>query len=624
MAEMAEMSTAEAPVRATPDVLRAAVERNRLVNLTGPLGSGKSWLAARLPGARVVDLNRPDAAETVRAALDTGTGDAGADGRGGAPLVLDGADGPDALAVLEAAGLPCETPHAPVVLVSRRSLLAQPRWTLSGAVVVRTAQWSDERIARLVADAQLPGGAARDLVVRLAGSNPLLAGAACRALHTGVSPDVPGAVAHEVAREITARLVREQPPDRWRRALDRLASMWGADRELLGADRDLFDSLGALSLVTRTELGLSLQEPFRSVLELAHRWRQPDAHSGSRSRAFSHRKRQLAAETVVARRSRLAEGVVALSRDTVIRETLFPASPVEGAIETALPGDADTVGGLMHRWARQGGMDTRRVERLVEQWLRDEPSGFRLARDAHGRAVGVLGMVRVADRTVGSVEPLIQQHTGRLLDGGRADSVVLGATYCEDRGLHAQLLRDLLDHVMANRLLLTVSTPNPHYQRLLNGLRFRQHGTTIDDVYRCGRKPAIYSQDFGGDAIVDWVGRIAPGAGPGGTVHVTGRDVGDALAHLTDTGWLAHSPLLRSPHLTTAGDLREALREGVRALVDSGTPEEADAGRILLLYYFGHPQTHSQLARRLHMSRATYFRRLRHGLDVLGQRFAAG
>ncbi|MFI1014668.1 hypothetical protein [Streptomyces sp. NPDC020965] len=616
--------------RLTPGGLRAALERHRLVNLTGPLGSGKSWLVSRLRSARVLDLSRPDGVAAVPEALAETTGQ---------PLVIDGVDGPAALSALSSlsglSGLSSRsagvrpmggtggTDARPLLLVSRLSLLAHPDWTLSGAMVLGIPSWPDERIRHLTVHAQLADPRARDLVVRLAGGNPLIAGAACRALHAGASPDAPGAVADQVTREIVERLSREEPVDRLQPALERLATMWSGDRELLKADRELFDALGRLSLVTRTELGLTILEPFRSVIEQAHRWRQPAAHKGSWARALAHRRKQLAGESGVTRHSRLAEGAMALSGDDTIRETLFPASPSTGLIQTAAPGDADAIGGLMHQWARQGGMDTRRTDRLVDQWLRDDPAGFRLARDADGRAVGVMGLVRVADRTVHSVEPLLQQHTDQLLDRQRAESLVLGAAFCPDRGLHARLLRDLLHHVMANSLLLTVSTPNPHYQKLLSRLRFQQHGTTNDDVYRCGRKPEIYSQDFGRDAIADWVGRLFHASDRQASRPPTGREVGRALAHIGDADRLAQSPLLIRPRTATVPDLRDWLRDGVRTLADSDIPEDAEAGWILLHYYLGRPQTHQQLACRLHMSRATYFRRLRHGLDVLGRRLAA-
>ncbi|MQS37036.1 hypothetical protein [Streptomyces katsurahamanus] len=608
---MADTPAAGSSPRLTPGVLRAAVVRHRLVNLTGPLGSGKSWLVSRLPSASVLDLSRPGAADAVSAALGEHTG---------RPLVLDGADGPAALSALEGVRSSHRAEGRPLLLVSRRSLLAHPDWTLSGAVVLGVLPWQDERIRRLTADAQLRDARGQELVVRLAGGNPLIAAAACRALHTGASPDAPGAVADQVAREIVERLSREQPAHRWQPALERLAVIWSGDKELLEADRELFDALGRLSLVTSTELGLTVLEPFRSVLERACRWRQPVAHGDSRARALAYRKRQLTGERAVTRRSRLAEGAMALSGDETLREILFPASPPTGVIQAATRGDADAVGGLMHQWARQGGMDTRRTDRLVEQWLCDDPDGFQLARDGDGRPVGLVGVLRVAEHTVSSVEPLLQQHTDRLLERRRTGGLLLGAAYCPDRGLHARLLRDLLHRVMAGNLLLTVSTPTPRYQRLLSALRFQRHGTTADDVYRCGRKPEIYSQDFGHDAITEWAGRFALEPGADGSRRPTGREVGQALARIGDTARLAHSPLLRTARTATVTDLQEWLRDAVRALADSDVPEDAEAGWILLHYYLGRPQTHQQLARRLHMSRATYFRRLRHGLDVLVRR----
>ncbi|MFD0430857.1 hypothetical protein ACFQ60_36795 [Streptomyces zhihengii] len=285
-------AAAGAPARATSGLLRVAMDRHRLVNLTGPLGSGKSWLVSHLSPARVVDLSRGDAPEAVRAALAEPTT---------RPLVLDGADGPEALAALEHARLPRETAAVPLLLVSRRSLLAQPGWTLSGAAVLETAPWSDDRIARLAAGAQLADPAARDLVVRMAGepadrrrglpgpARGRLAGRPRGRRRPGRAGDHRAARARAAARG-------------WQRALDKLATVWGGDRELLGEGRELFDTLGRLSLVTRTELGLTVLEPFRAVFEQAHRWRQPAAHQGIRSRAHTRRRRQLAAEASVVRR----------------------------------------------------------------------------------------------------------------------------------------------------------------------------------------------------------------------------------------------------------------------------------------------------------------------------------
>jgi hypothetical protein len=616
---MAVARTAAPPSSATSDV-RNALARHGLVNLTGPLGSGKSYLAARIPSAHVVDLTRRDAAEAVSAALTEHTRDV---------LVLDGADGDRALAALDPLRHRSGGGTRPVLVTSRRPLAASPGWTGAGAAVCEISPWEDTRIRDLAASAGLCDARSQDLVIRLAAGNPLIATAACRALLTGTPPTAPGAVAHHVSREFAQRLSREQPADRWRDALTRLATMWCGDEELLDTRPRLFDELSALSVVTTTEYGIGVAEPFRTVLELAHRWRRPTRHRSVRAAALAHRQRLLAEEEDAEERCRQAEGIMALSSDDVVRDVLFPAGgqrPV--TVRTATCDDADDIGALMHEWARQGGMDTRRTDRLVEQWLRDDPASFQLLRDGDGRVSGLVNTIHVAEHTLNSVEPLLQQHTDRLLGRQRQRrraGWLLGAAYCPDRAAHARLLRHLLRQVIADGLLLTVSTPNPHYQRLLDALRFQRHGATKDDVYRCGRRPQIYSQDFAADALSGWTRKLAAtSAKASPSPAATGQDVAQALADLANPVRLADSPLLSHAGCSTVAELQERLRQAVRTLADSDVREDAEAGWILSHYYLGRRRTHHQLAVNLHLSRATYFRRLHHGLDAVGRMLAAG
>ncbi|QYA98162.1 hypothetical protein KZO11_33425 [Streptomyces anulatus] len=612
---MAEAPAAAAPVQATPNSLREVVTSRDLANLTGPLGSGKSRLVAGLGPVSLLDLDRPGALERLPTVLAKNTP---------APLVVDSADDDRALAALEPLRLRRPGSGRPVLVVSRRSLLARPGWADTGVAVVETGPWPDARIGRLTAEARVTDARCRELIVRLAAGNPLIADAACRAVHAGAPPTAAGAVADGAAREIVERLSRERPAGPWQHALVRLATVWSADEELLDADPDLFDTLAGLSPVVPTELGLALTEPFRGVIELAHRWRRPAAHRGAWARALAHRKKLLADEPAAERRSRLTEGIIALADDDAVRETMFPISVTRDVIHTATPDDADTIGTLMRQWARQGGLDVRWTDRLVERWLVDDPASFQLIRDGGDRIIGLTNTQQVTERTMNCVEPLLQQHTDRLLGRPRgAGGWLLGAAYCPDRGAHAHLLRGLLRQVITGGLLLTVSTPNPDYQRLLRGLRFQRHGTTTDDVYRCGRKPEIFSQDFGSAALPDWTERLARTSGARGGPRPTGQEVARALAVIADPARLAESPLLSSPRPRTVAELRADLWEAVRRLADSEVREEAEAGWILQHYYLGRPRTHQRLAQQLHISRATYFRRLRHGLDLVGGGLAA-
>ncbi len=66
--------------------------------------------------------------------------------------------------------------------------------------------------------------------------------------------------------------------------------------------------------------------------------------------------------------------------------------------------------------------------------------------------------------------------------------------------------------------------------------------------------------------------------------------------------------------------LRGWLRSAVRDLADAEDRADAEAGAILQAYYLGRDRTHHQVAWRLHLSRATYFRRLRRGPALVAAR----
>ncbi|MGW7105485.1 hypothetical protein ACWGHU_04910 [Streptomyces xanthophaeus] len=95
----------------------------------------------------------------------------------------------------------------------------------------------------------------------------------------------------------------------------------------------------------------------------------------------------------------------------------------------------------------------------------------------------------------------------------------------------------------------------------------------------------------------------------------------DGPARLGDPAALAGSPLLLScPRLGTPEALSGWLRSAVLELADAQDRADAEAGAILQAYYLGRGRTHHQVARRPHLSRAAYFRRLRRGLALVAAR----
>ncbi|MEV5445186.1 hypothetical protein AB0N23_22000 [Streptomyces sp. NPDC052644] len=91
--------------------------------------------------------------------------------------------------------------------------------------------------------------------------------------------------------------------------------------------------------------------------------------------------------------------------------------------------------------------------------------------------------------------------------------LLLGAAYCPDPATPARVLRHILRCAVSSGYLV-VSTASPAYQALVGSLGFRAHGATRDDVYRCGRAPEVYSNDFRSASLADWLSRLGAGAAP--------------------------------------------------------------------------------------------------------------
>lgn len=491
------MRSSEESGSAALEELRVAAAEYPLVNLAGPLGVGKSTLVAGLEGSVRVDLDRSDGPAVLRQALAAPAG---------RPVVVDSADGRQRRDALRRELDRCGDRRPTVVVVSRKPLRSDPQWTHAATVTLAPAP--EERIAARAAAVADPDG--RALVLRLAGGIPLIADVACRALDAGVPPDAAGAIADQVAEEILERLGRELPGRQWRHALRLLATVGSGDERLLPGGPDHFASLASLSVVGRGALGLQITEPYRTVFELAYQWRRPEAHESVRVRARDYRLTLLARAGDRAERAVLTEQGLFLGAAPLVRRNLFPAAPSTVRFRTAADADAGDIGRLMRQWALDGGFDARRCDHLTERWAGDDISAFHIAYDRHERAIGLANLMPIDERTADGIEPLLQQHSAAMAGGG----LFLGAAHCPDQAVRAQLLRHILRQAALADGQLVISTANAEYQGLVRSLGFRVHGAVRDDVYHCGRRPSVYSNDFSAAVLPWWLGRIT-GAGDG-------------------------------------------------------------------------------------------------------------
>jgi hypothetical protein len=98
-------------------------------------------------------------------------------------------------------------------------------------------------------------------------------------------------------------------------------------------------------------------------------------------------------------------------------------------------------------------------------------------------------------------------------------------------------------------------------------------------------------------------------------VHAVRR----ALSHLRDPRRPAGGPLLTVPGLGSVQAITAFVRTQVETLARSASPMDQEAAQILGLYYLCRTGGHDVTAHRVHLSRATYFRRLDHGIRHLAE-----
>jgi len=611
------------------DLVRDALasDPSAVINIVGPIGIGKTTLLGdAFPDDRaMIDLSAPGSSDHLhRALLSTAE----------TLVVVDGVDTPRAA---EAVADELRTGgRRPLVVAGRLPLRSLPDWC--GAVDPVCAvlpAWTDSAIGDLAMARHVDDPPARDLVVRLSGGIPLIATSLCRALHAGVPAEVSGAVADHAVTSILGRLVNECPeqsPDVPFSALQTLATVGDSDAELfreLVAGPDLFPVLGRLSLTIRTELGVGVAEPYRTLLDEAFAWREPIARQTALTRAGAHRRRLLDTTRDLGRRRSLIHRSVFLCGDRIVRDTLFNPATAPAVFRTAEPGDSDDIGRMVDAWARGAELDPKVAADILDGWLRSVPDELLLATTPDGKPVGLATQIPITDDSIACMEPLLQQHTTHATDpengqgGGRG--IFVGVTFCDSRhpAIHSMLLRNLLSAALEHGRMV-VSTPWPRYQQLVRSLGFTYLGDTVDDVYNCGRPCQIYTHSFAPQHVGGWLEHLARTGVGGSLVADVGRltrQLRSALEHLHDPAVLARSPLLAVTGAPTAEALRDRLCAAITALASAHDRLDAEAGRTLHhCYVRNRGGRHDHVARQLHHSRATHFRRLQHGLTILTTR----
>jgi len=106
-------------------------------------------------------------------------------------------------------------------------------------------------------------------------------------------------------------------------------------------------------------------------------------------------------------------------------------------------------------------------------------------------------------------------------------------------------------------------------------------------------------------------------------LRVDPAQVKAALQRLNSPTGSGRSPVGRrpvTPDSSGTHDLGQKLADVILDLAKSTRPRDAEAGRLLLDYYLKRVGSQEVVMERLHLSRPTFYRRLRRGLEVVAER----
>lgn len=354
--------------------------------------------------------------------------------------------------------------------------------------------------------------------------------------------------------------------------------------------------------------GIALHDLVRRTLRAELRHRLPAREAELRRRVVDHVHGRAVDGDLL-----LTIDLADLADDPVLRSGYSWAGALRHRIDHVRPGDAAAIARGLEEQGAAGWFEE------VEPWLARAPETVSIARDAGERLCGYsIALTPATAPPHATADPVVGPWLAHARDTGRENAVLWRETW-DFGGDPTAGVRALV----AMSGILRAQLPNPRWaylpidprDRAAVGFSGQLQGVHVPELDVAG-PPAFQAH------LVDW--------GPGGLLgaqrdvvyrelglHPRGRRspaadaVRDALRALADPRALARSPLASG---ATEAERAAALRARLEAAIDAafGTTAEERALRDVLIRSYVDPAPSQELAaRELHLSRATYYRRLR-------------
>ena len=235
----------------------------------------------------------------------------------------------------------------------------------------------------------------------------------------------------DVIQALVRRLLDDVPTPLHRRALEVCAHLRVttedrlADALMINDARALFEWLRSLSFMESGPTGMFPHDLTRDVIEADLKWRSPERYRQLHDDVRRGIVRQLQHGSTAERQSAFSD-LLFLHRGNPIMHPLYQWEMLgQATVSPAGPDDHELLVDIVR--AQQGSAATG----ILRHWLRRQPGGFSLLRNAAGAVIGFVCMLEVAAATDGdcSVDPAVAAATRYVAEFGppRRDEPVV---YC--------------------------------------------------------------------------------------------------------------------------------------------------------------------------------------------------
>ena len=500
-----------------------------------------------------------------------------------------------------------------------------------------------------------------DQVTTATGGNPLaLSLAADMIQQLGLRDLVLAPQWHLVMRSLAEYLLRDVREPALPSLLESCAVVRQFDEETLAAVSGqpnvsaAFRQVCNLSVIAPLEHGLTLHEDVRRILADDLRWRAPERYHTMRRRALDYYRERMRSASSEEREWLMAERMFLWDNELIQAIHFQEEEPGQVWLEPGRPEDRDEVLELYRVWRTTdiGGEPPPELERDLEMILEYPGTRLRIARDRDGHAVGCSTVVPVCQESLPIFEasPTTQPVAQSFWSGAARERLPLGpdsniwfVRYIAWIGpflkaARAALLRDVVG-LSSRGGMYFVATVLPLYKAMAQALGFRLLPEVGNLAYGSAHPVDCYLLDLTRLGFETWIETLLSGQRPLTcfSPDEIARELQQVLEQWEDDTRLAHSPLGYAPGLPylqsgkrerngapgmdapRAAALRETIRAALVRAKERGDPPRREALRALEFFYFEKELNHQQAAKRLHASRATFYRWVDRGLRELSE-----